>query len=483
MYSLEVDRERKFILALRTALPVVALMLLLLTVTLQEQRSVIYNTAILLAGLFISVYFIFFMLFTSTKEKILDEITNTFNRHYFLSFLRKNLDPARSYLALISIDNIKDINERYGIDNGDKVLKRFATILHSYFSTFFQPLPIGRVKGGDFLLLLNGKEEQVKEAIEQFLQTYDNYFIDNIEIKLLATYEFIDHTDVKKLLDHLYEELYFCKGKCQSAQDTTYHKKRQDRSAFEKLIQTIIAQKRLSLLYQPTYNMHTKSFDYIELIVKLVDEEGNFIHPSQYIPLVNRLGLENSFDFAVLEKMLEEIEEFALPCLYYSLNISPFSIRNKRFNQKFWSIIKSFSLPPEYIVIELFESGVYKDLKYYREIVQNYYRKRGLKIAFDNFGACNASLEYIKFMDVDFVHFDKFFTKKIDNLRYKILLEHWIEVLHKLQIQNIIKFLDQPALVERFASLGADYLQGFAIAKPMEAKELKTFLGEKNALR
>ncbi len=484
MYSLQIDRQRKFTLALRTALPIVILMGLLAMVTLQEQRSFIYNTAILLAGIFVSVYYIFFMIFTSTKEKILDEITNTFNRKYFLRFLQKKINPKKSHLILISIDNIKDINERYGIENGDRVLRKFAEILDSFFGKLFGAVPISRIKAGDFLLLVNADENKVKEAIERFLREYDNYFIDNIEIKLFATYDFVNHSDIKKILDHLYEDLYFCKGKCQTdkKRDVVFQKKRQDASAFEELVRSIILQKRLSILYQPTYNLKTKQFDYIEIIVKLLDEEGNLIHPSQFIPLVNRLGLENSFDLALFEKMLQEVQSHNLPKLLYSLNISPFSIRNKRFSQQFWAIVDNYSLPPQNIVVELFENSVYKDIKYYRSILQNY-REKGIKIAFDNFGACNASVEYIKSIEVDFVHFDKFFTKKIDDIRYKVLLENWIQTLHSLEIKSVIKFVDQYALVERFASIGADYVQGFAIAKPMEAKDLKTFLGEIHALR
>ena len=484
MYSLKIDRQRKFILALRTALPIVILMGLLAMVTLQEQRSFFYNIAILLAGIFVSVYYIFFMIFTSTKEKILDDITNTFTRKYFLHFLQKKINPKKSHLILVSIDNIKEINERYGIENGDRVLKKFADILDSFFGRFFSAVPIGRIKAGDFLLLVNASEERVKEALEKFLQEYDNYFIDNIEIKLFATYDFVNHNNIKKVLDHLYEDLYFCKGKCQAdkKKDIIFHKKRQNALAFEELIRSIIIQKRLSILYQPTYNLKTKQFDYVEIIVKLLDEEGNLIHPSQFIPIVNRLGLENSFDLALLEKMLQEIDSFSLPKLLYSLNISPFSIRNKRFREEFWTIIDSFSLSPQNIVVELFENSVYKDIKYYRSILQSY-RENGIKIAFDNFGACNASVEYIKSFDIDFVHFDKFFTKKIDDIRYKVLLQNWIDSLHILNIKSIVKFIDHYELVETFASIDADYVQGFAIAKPMEAKDLKIFLGEVDALR
>ncbi|BCD67134.1 diguanylate cyclase/phosphodiesterase [Nitratiruptor sp. YY09-18] len=434
-----------------------------------------YDTFILLSGIFASVYFIFFMIFSSQKEKILDDMTESFNRRFFEKFLRKNINPQRSILVLISIDNIKDINERYGIENGDKVLQKFSHIIDSYFSTIFGSVPIARMRAGDFLLLINAPEKRVKEAVENFLLTYDNQFIDNIEIKLFATYTQADHNDIKHLLDHLYEEIYYCKGKCK----LTSKKRPKKDSDFDAIVRRSIEENKILLFYQPLYHLQVKKFDYIEILVKLLDSEGNIIHPSQYIPVMNRLGLENSYDLAVVTKLIEECKKYQLDTKsLYSFNLSPYSVRNRLFSKRFFKLFEDSVLSPHNAVIELYEPTVYNDIKYYKSILQMY-KEHGFKIAFNNFGAFNASVEYIKNIEADFVLFDKFFTKKIDEDRYRVLLENWIVILHKLGIKSIIKFIDKIELLDIFARIGADYVGGFAIAKPMQAEELKKFLGEK----
>ncbi len=476
MYALVEDRKRKFLLALRTSVPIVVLTSSLVLLTLEEERTLLYDASILLAGLFASVYFIFFMIFETGREKILDDITQTFNRKYFERFLARFVRPKRTILALFSIDNIKEINERYGIENGDKVLQKFAQILDDFLSKRFGSLPIGRIKAGDFLVAINANESEVEKAVEEFLKEYDNSFIDNIEIKIFAAFE-VASANIKASIDHLYEEIHFCKGRCKvdTKHDGVVRKKREDSDEFERFIAKMIEQRNLSILFQPTLNLHTNSFDLAEIIVKLKDEEGNIIHPSQFVPVINRMGLENDFDLALCEILLEQIERYRLPSIFYSLNISPYSVRNKNFSQRLFTLFAQASLDPSYVVIELYESSIYKDVNFYKKILQSY-KERGFLLAFDNFGACNASIEYIKRIEVDFVHFDKFFTKRVDERTYEILLQSWIEAFSKLSIKSVVKFIDEPSLIERFKGLGADYVQGFGVAKPMSAKDFQEFM-------
>ena len=478
MYSVVQDRKRKFFLALRTSIPIIVLTFLLVFVTLEEERTLLYDVFILLAGLFASVYFIFFMIFENSREKLLDDITQTFNRKYFEKFLKSFLKPDKSYLVLFSIDNIKEINERYGIENGDKVLQKFAVLLDSFFTKKFGSVPIARIKAGDFLLAVHATQKEIEKAIKEFLRRYDNSFIDNIEIKIVASYEPAGSAKLKSILDRLYEEIHFCKGKCKtrSKRDRIAQKKKENSDEFERFIARMIEQRKISLLFQPTLNLHTDRFDMAEIIVKLIDEDGNIIHPSQFVPVINRLGLENEFDLALCETMIAQIREYNLSDrIYYSFNISPYSIRNRRFSQRFFSLFKNSGIDPKNMVIELYENGIYKDVDFYKKILDTY-KKEGFSLAFDNFGACNASIEYIKRIDVDFVHFDKFFTKKVNDERYRILLQSWIDAFKKLGIKSVVKFIDEASMLERFKKMGVDYAQGFAIAKPMNAQEFGKFV-------
>jgi len=474
VYSQKIDTKNKLLFTLRTTVPTVLLIVLLAAVIFLERRSLLYNALILVAGIVASVYFLYYMFFSNIREKIVDDITQTFNRNYFFDLLKKY---SGDNLLIISIDNIKEINERYGIENGDAILRKFAHHIDLFFKERLQKeLPISRFKSGDFLVILP-KEADVKKLTKEFLNLYDNAFINNIEIKLYAASTKIE-SDPKKVIDHLYEELHYCFGECTKERKTKPKKREQ----FDSIIAKIIEEERIHLLFQPALNLKENRYDLAEVIVKLKDEEENIIHPSQYIPVINRMGLENRFDLVMAKRLLETIKEYHLPSIRYSFNISPFSIRNKNFTKSFFNLFNRCSITPQHFVLELYESSVYKDIDYYKKIL-DLYRQRGFLLAFDNFGACNASIEYVKRIDVDFVYFDKFFTKNVQKSRFEIFLRHWISLLHDMGIKSVIKFIDDESKIERFVDLGADYIEGFAVASPMEAQEFKSFLKEDHEIR
>ncbi|NPA56976.1 MAG: GGDEF domain-containing protein [Epsilonproteobacteria bacterium] len=479
MYSLKQDTRNKFFFTLRTTVPIVLLIILLAAVIFLEDRPFIYNLIILLLGLLASVYYLYYMFFSKVREKVVDEISGAFTRKYFLDMLP---NFKGNYLILISIDNIKEINERYGIENGDRILRKFAALIDLFFEEHLgKEVPIGRFKGGDFLIAVEGDEEKVKELVEEFLKLYDNSFIDNIEVKLFATYgKLEEEEEVKRIIDHLYEELYYCKGRCKrdSKRESIAREKKRNATEFERTIADIIKNEKISIHFQPALNVRNGRYDLAEVIVKLLDDDGNIIHPSQFVPVVNRLGLENDFDLALARKILDTIKRHNLPKdIFYSFNISPYSVRNRLFSQRFFALFEECDIPTSSFVIELYENSIYKDLRFYRSILQQY-RKRGFKLAFDNFGSCNASIEYIKVIEVDFIHFDKFFTKHSDDRRYFFLLQAWINAFKHLDIKSVIKFVDDDHKKEEFIKLGVDYLQGYAIAHPMDATNFKRFVEE-----
>ncbi|MDQ1337677.1 MAG: hypothetical protein QG617_644, partial [Campylobacterota bacterium] len=184
------EREYRFRLALRMVLPVFALVIALILHTFITSQNAV-NTSFYIESILIlvfSIYFIFYLIYKGFDTKITDNVSKVFTREYMYGFLKKELKNSKEYtLLLISIDNLDEINSRYGIKNGDKIL--FETIIWAaeYLKTKdIYNFPIGRIKGGDFIIGLSGNKNQYKTAMELMCLKSEELKIDDIEVQISA---------------------------------------------------------------------------------------------------------------------------------------------------------------------------------------------------------------------------------------------------------------------------------------------------------
>ncbi len=480
LYSQEVERSRKFLLALRIAFPIFALTSIVIFIILQNRSFTRYDIFLLTLTIFADVYFIFLMIKAVLSKKITDPISKTFDRENILKILQKDIDKKSPYVvALISIDNLIDINDRYGIKNGDIVLEKSAFLLDSFLKKWYKKVPIGHYKGGEFLIGISDNLKRVKEALNEFIKIYNKTKIDNIEIEISAILIDKNYSDsIEEIIEYLYQLYTKHKYNIKSKRALIAKKNSIKANEFEKFIIETIKSENLSLRFQPSLNLKSFKYDLVEVSVKLLDRDL-IIHPNEFMPIINRLGFERLFDEILIKKVLETIEKESLPNeIYYSFNVSPFSIRDVNFREK---ILNSFDFSKNSIIFELFENRVYKDIDYYKDIIQKY-RDFGVKFAFDNFGELNSSIEYIKHIKVDFIYFDKEYTKMVENKIFYNLLKNWISFFNKIETKTIVKFVDSQEKIDILKDIGVDYIQGYAISHPLDAKELKRFLKEKNEI-
>ena len=464
MYSTKEDRKRKILFSVRVALPIISLFALLFFVVIFEKRSFYYDIFIFFLGTIAAIYYIFLMLFSQLREKVLDDISQAFNR----KFIAKLIEKEDGVVALFSIDNIKEINERYGIDNGDRILKEFVKLIDRYFASCGN-IPIGRIKAGDFVVIVPKK---CKKSIEDFIKKYNNTFLNNIQLRLMGSYIEKDGLTFKQIIDHLYEDIYYCQRNCVGKKRKEY--KKEEISRLESTIRKSLQKGELDLLFQPALNLTTNSYDLVEVIVKLKDMDGNIIHPSQFFPVINRLGLENDFDILYTRKLLHIIQNFPNSKIQFAFNISPFSIKNRSFFDRFNSLFVHEE--KKKFILKIYEEGFFKDSGFMIKVLKRY-QQEGFMIAFDHFGIANASIDYINLFNVNMVFFDKIFTKNLFDERFRLLLKHWVETLHNLQCKSVLKYLDKDELIEEAKRLDVDYVSGYAVYEPMNIESLKKFVG------
>lgn len=203
------EREYRFKLALRMGLPIFALILALISHTLIENYTTLqpffYLESALL--LLVSIYFIFYLIYSGFDVKITDNVTKTFTREYLFTYLQKELQHHNEYtFLLITIDNLSDINTLYGMKNGDKVLEKMVEWLSQYFTNEkLQNYPIGHIKGGDFIIAFKGTKNEYNSLLELLCLKSQELKIDDIEVKISGA--LID-TSYSKELPYIVEKLF-----------------------------------------------------------------------------------------------------------------------------------------------------------------------------------------------------------------------------------------------------------------------------------
>lgn len=469
LYPQEKERSHRFLLALRTGLPLFSLTIILIITSLSDYFQQIPGDFFILAILILAVfiYFIFYMIYRGFDEQITDPITHTFTRVQVISLLKKEISKHKEYsILLISIENLSDINARYGIKAGDKVLRKIAYKAGTFFlNKGFKKFPIGHFKGGDFIIGLEGSQNKIKPFLEMFCIKYDDLIMNDIEIKIKGS---IIDTALSRNVHALIEGVFEAhSNQSEDESDPKILTQNEDISLleFEENVQTAIKERSFSLMFQPV-EADEKT---VHISIKLQGKNGKIIHQKTFMPLVKRLGYEREFDEIVLEKVLEVCKR--IENISFVFNLSPSVLRNRHFAYYLRQKLAQNAEGKRLIII-LSEKEVYGNMRRYNDLIQQY-RDLGLRFVLDNVGSLNASVEYIKRLDVDIIRFDKPFSRHLDSPAYRALLHGYMQMCTELGMRSWIKMVDTQESKAYFEAMKIDYIQGYAVSKIVNLDKLE----------
>jgi len=454
------EREFRFKLALRMGLPIFALILLLLSTTLisssEKLSPVFYFEAILL--LVFSIYFIFYIIYSGFSVKITDSVSQTFTREYLYRYLKKEIQKNRDYtLILLSIDNLNDINTRYGLQNGDKVLFESAQYLGEYLKDKnIINFPMGHIKGGDFILGLRGKKEEYSAILDILCLKSSEFKIDDIEINISGA---ITDTSFSDNINHLVENLFEIQEE-NKTKKSIFKSDEISPTDLESYVIRAIDSKAVTIVSQDVYENETVAFK--ECFIRLNNDEGKMLYPKAYLKVINRLGLLVEYDLMVLEKIV-------LNCLRkdsgnLALNISPTSLRNASFLARTKELLQNNPTASGKIIFILSEVEYYSNIDKYNTILYSL-KNLGVKIAIDRIGSLHTSFLYMRDLDIDIVRFDSFYVKHIKNPKNINIIDGFNKIAQSNGIKTWVKMVESKEIKETLSPIGIDYMQGKELAE------------------
>jgi EAL domain-containing protein (putative c-di-GMP-specific phosphodiesterase class I)/GGDEF domain-containing protein len=456
------ERERRFKLALRAGIPIVLLLSLVFYATFIRNENLSFNveTALLFGSLvFITVYFIYFLMELSVKESLIDQTTQGFNQHTFVRKLQKYQPKT---LALLIVNNLSTINENYSTASVDRMLFEIIHLLDNELRTHgMKRALIARRYGAEFLIAIDSESPQIESTFKMFTQKYRT--VNNIEVD----YAFAIITNIG---DDLEQDIVRLKDIINTQHKTDIVQDSKKLSKTEEAVLKALEKKQFSLLFRPLLNTRTQRVDIYEISVQLQSDTLGKILPKVFLPIINRLGKGRIYDMALFEHILQLIPLVGHH-VCFSFNLSPFSLRDKMFQEQFFLKLKESGVDPSRIIIELYERKTHHDLSGYLETL-NRFRSEGVRIAIDNFGSSNASMEYMKHFHFDIVQFDRDYVTKLDESNTEAMLRSLVQMANDLGIITVAKWVDKPEQKEKLTQMGIQYLQGFGIAKAINEDTL-----------
>ncbi|HEO98653.1 MAG: GGDEF domain-containing protein [Campylobacterales bacterium] len=461
------ERGRRFKLALRAAIPILLLAALVFYTTFLKGEIVdlnFENNILIAAMVFISVYFIYFFLERSAEESLIDPVTHGFNEKAFWDKLKKKKSDV---LALIVIDNLYLINQNYSNEQIDLLLYNLTHKLNHYFRNkgVKEPL-IARRYGAEFLVGLESTDGPIADIIDAFIDKYSS--IDNIELDYqyaVITNPDLDHEkDISQLRNILNTGQRKDKPSREAVKDAKEY------TQIEQSIVSAMKNGELSLSFRPLLNLHTGIIDIYEIAVKLKHPAKEDIPPRIFLPIINKMGLGREYDLLLLKhivKLLPLIDQK----ISLTFNLSPFSLRDTQFQDHFFKLLEASEIDASRLIIQLYERKTHHNLSGYLRTLKQI-RAQGVRICIDNFGASNASMEYMKHFSFDMIQFDREYVTKLSDKTTLAMLDSLIKMAKELGITTVAKWVDKEEQKEKLKSLGIDYLQGFGIAKPVDEYHL-----------
>ncbi|WP_297453086.1 bifunctional diguanylate cyclase/phosphodiesterase, partial [Persephonella sp.] len=403
------------------------------------------------------------------KEKIyVDTLTGVHNRSY-LENLQNSLNLNDYVILLLDVDYFKNVNDTYGHQVGDEILKNVARILKENLRGGDY---IVRYGGEEFLILLKKSSDDTEgkwavHVAEKLLQKIRSHKYRDINITAsigvnLETDESRDLNDAIKKADIA---LYKAKN---SGRDRVeiYSSKDDKESITLAELKEIIENKKIECWYQPIINIRTIKPLYFEALARIY-HKGKYLPPPKFVDLIKGTFMYSKFTKAIIEYNLQTLKKY--PQLIISINMSPSDFINETTVDLLLSADKDVISRLKLEVLETEEIHNYESLK--KNL--NKLIEAGYQIVLDDFGAGYVDFYYITDIDAKYLKLDGSIIRQLpDSEKYYKLTKHLVSFCKDMEKIPIAEFVENEEILNALFELGIDYGQGYYFSRPLPVDEI-----------
>ena len=428
------------------------------------------------------------------KKANFDELTGLPNRGMAFERLTSAINIAKQnqsevVLMLLDLDDFKKVNDSFGHNAGDKLLKQIAKRIRGVISDFDT---IGRLGGDEFVIILTAPES-IKNAENIAHEVIDlcsrPVLIQHYEVVVgcsigLACFP-RDGNDYETLTKNADAAMYESKLNGRNAlcfYSTKMSQTIQQRLVMENELRQALKRDELYVVYQPIIDGDTGRVIAAEALMRWQNERLGNVSPEQFIPLAESLGLISTFGEWLLDQACYQVKKWQQienGPQYVSVNVSSRQLRNDVIIEDVKLALTLHQLPASVLELELTESALIEHTEENERIFDTLHQM-GVRLAVDDFGTGYSSLNYLRRFSFDTLKVDRSFISDIPDKKDAIELVQAIHSMAKsMNMKIVAEGVEDREQLSFLQELGCDAIQGYYISKPLSEKALIDFCIEK----
>ena len=416
-----------------------------------------------------------------------DALTGLYNREYFFRYAEefdRHHKNTPMDAILVNINHFHVINERYGKEYGNVVLRRVADNIRMML----------RKAGGfacrleaDTFLIYCRHSQYYKELMEQ--SSYDlreDVNISGSRLRMrMGVYSDVDKTmDIERRFDrakmaadqgrNTYEQTI-------SFYDTKLHESHLYDEQLLEDFQNALKEKQFQVYYQPKFDIRldTPVLASAEALIRWKHPKLGMISPGVFIPLLEDNGLIQQLDYYVWQEAAVQVRRWkdafgvTVPV---SVNVSRIDMHDPDLINIFKTIIEENGLSTTEYHLEITESAYTDDSVRIIDTVKQL-RRLGFRIEMDDFGSGYSSLNMLSTLPIDALKLDmKFIRTAFTGRKDTRMIELIIDIASYLKVPVIAEGVETEEQMRTLKLLGCDYVQGYYFSRPVPPEEFETFI-------
>ncbi|MCM1244346.1 MAG: GGDEF and EAL domain-containing protein [Roseburia sp.] len=414
------------------------------------------------------------------RERGRDDVTGGKNKREFERVASMLLRGEGEFVVVYAnIDRFKLINDAYGDDVGDTVLRRIHKVIDDELLRWDEVS--GRIMADNFGMLMRYHsmkmlEKRLSRINDQLAQIKDENG-ESFGVKMY--FGVYSVTDKESPVSVMLEKANVALKKIAYSPQTLVHMGVYDdeerkhmvrEKELEMKMEKALKNGEFVPFLQPKYELENETVGGAEALVRWIDPVEGMIFPNEFIPLFEKNGFIVELDLYMFEqvcKMVERWNKEGYRQIPVSVNMSRGHFAVPGFFDRYREILDKYDIPENSIEIELTESLFYNEMSMLKELI-NKIHEAGMLCSIDDFGSGYSSLNMLKDVRVDALKLDRvFFLETEDDQRGKSVIDSVLHLAQSLNLRTISEGVEVRSQVDYLKKMECDYIQGYVFAKPM----------------